>query len=52
MLIVLALILGLAWFIGIGVDHVASAGFHLLLLLAIAAVVLYFVQRARRQRVT
>jgi hypothetical protein len=52
MLIVLALILGLVWFLGFAVYHVASAGFHLVLLLAAGVAVLYFVQRARRQRVT
>jgi hypothetical protein len=52
MLIALAVILGLVWLLGFGVYHVASAGFHLLLLLAVAAVVAYFVRRTRRHRLS
>ena len=49
MFIVLAIILGLAWVLGFTVYHVASAAIHVLLLLAVAAVVLHFVRGARRQ---
>ena len=52
MLIALAIILALVWFVGFAAYHVASLGFHLLLVVAIGAVVLHLVQRARRQRLT
>jgi len=51
MFIVLAIILALAWVFGFAVYHVASAGLHLLLVLAIAAIVVHFV-RGARTRVT
>jgi hypothetical protein len=44
MLLVLAIIFGVAWILGFGVFHVAAAGIHLLLILALAAVVLHFVR--------
>jgi hypothetical protein len=47
MFIILAVILALAWIFGFTVYHVASAGIHLLLLLAIISVVVHFV-RGRR----
>ena len=47
MLLLLAIILAVAWIFGFSVYHVASAGIHLLLLLAIVAVVLHFVRGAR-----
>jgi hypothetical protein len=46
MFVLLAIILGLAWVFGFAVYHVASAGIHLLLLLAIASAVVHFVRRA------
>jgi uncharacterized protein DUF5670 len=52
MFIALAVILALAWIFGFGVYHVASAAIHLLLLLAIVAIVVHFVRGARRTRVT
>lgn len=48
MFILLAIILGIAWVFGFTVYHVASAAIHLLLLLAVVAVVLHFVRGARR----
>ena len=50
MLFLLALILGLAWVMGFVVYHVASAGIHLLLLLAIVSVVVHFVRRGAAHR--
>jgi hypothetical protein len=51
MLILLAVILAVAWALGFGVYHVASAAIHILLLLAILAVVLYFVRGVSSRRV-
>lgn len=48
MLLLLAIILGLAWIFGFTVYHVSSAAIHLLLILAIISVVLHFVRGARR----
>lgn len=47
MFILLALILGIAWVLGFTVYHVASAGLHILIVLAIASAVLHFVRRGR-----
>ena len=44
MLMALAIILAVAWFLGFGVFHVASAALHILLVLAVVALVVYFVQ--------
>jgi hypothetical protein len=51
MLLLLAVVLGIAWILGFTVFHVASWGLHLLLLIALVAVVLYFV-RGRGMRHT
>jgi hypothetical protein len=48
MLLLLAIILGLAWIFGFTVYHVASGAIHLLLLLAIVSVVVHFVRGSRR----
>jgi hypothetical protein len=48
MLIVLAIILGLAWVFGFVVYHVASFAIHLLILAAIISVVLHFIRGGRR----
>ena len=40
----LAIILAIAWFLGFGVFHVASAALHILLVLAVVALVVHFVQ--------
>jgi hypothetical protein len=44
MLLLLAVILGVAWILGFGVYHVASAAIHVLLVLAVIAVILHFVR--------
>jgi hypothetical protein len=44
MLIILAVILGIAWVMGFTVFHVASAAIHLLVVLAIASLILHFVR--------
>ena len=48
MLLLLAVILGVARFLGFGVYHVASAAIHILLVLALVAIVLHFVRGVRR----
>jgi hypothetical protein len=48
MFIALAVILGLAWILGFGVFHVASAAIHVLVLLAIVSVVVHFVRGQKR----
>jgi hypothetical protein len=48
MFIAFAVILGLAWILGFGVFHVASAAIHVLVVLAIVAVVLHFVRGQKR----
>jgi hypothetical protein len=48
MFIALAVILGLAWMLGFGVFHVASAAVHVLVVLAIVSVVLHFVRGQKR----
>jgi hypothetical protein len=52
MFIFLAIILAVAWVFGFVVSHVASAGIHLLLLLALASVVLHIVRRGASARGT
>jgi hypothetical protein len=47
MLLLLAIILGLAWIAGFGVFHVASAAIHILIVLALVSIVLHFI-RGRR----
>jgi hypothetical protein len=47
MLILLAIILGIAWLLGFTVFHVASAGIHLLIILAMASVILHLVRGNR-----
>jgi hypothetical protein len=44
MLIVLAVILGIAWVLGFTVFHVASGAIHLLIILAIASLIFHFVR--------
>jgi hypothetical protein len=50
MLIILAVILGIAWLLGFTVFHVASGAIHLLILLAIVSVVFHFVRGGRGTR--
>jgi hypothetical protein len=47
MLLVLAIILGLAWIAGFGVFHVASAAIHILIVLALISVIMHVI-RGRR----
>lgn len=47
MLLLLAIILGLAWIAGFGVFHVASAAIHVLIVLAVISVVMHFVRGSR-----
>jgi hypothetical protein len=42
MLLLLAIVLGLAWILGFGVYHVTSAAIHLLLALAVVSLVVHF----------
>jgi hypothetical protein len=51
MLLWLAVLLAVAWVLGFGVYHVASAGIHILLILAVVAVVLHFVRGVSGRRV-
>jgi hypothetical protein len=44
MLLLLAVVLGIAWVLGFGVYHVASAAIHVLLVLALVSVILHFVR--------
>ena len=48
MLLLLAIILALAWIFGFTVYHVASGAIHILLVLAIVALVVHFVRGTRR----
>jgi Family of unknown function (DUF5670) len=47
MLLALAILLGLAWILGFGVFHVASAAIHVLVVLAIISVLVHVI-RGRR----
>lgn len=47
MLLILAVILGIAWLLGFTVFHVASGAIHLLIVLAVIAVIVHFVQGGR-----
>jgi hypothetical protein len=51
MLLWLAILLAIAWVFGFGVYHVGSAAIHLLLVLALVTVILYFVRGASSRRV-
>jgi hypothetical protein len=44
MLILLAVILGIAWVMGFTVFHVASSAIHLLVVLAIVSLIVHFVR--------
>jgi len=46
MLLILAVLVGLAWLLGFVVFHVASGAIHLLLVLAVVGLIIHFV-RAR-----
>jgi hypothetical protein len=47
MLIGLAVLLAVAWLLGFTVFHVASGIIHLLIVLAVVAVIVHFVQGSR-----
>ena len=51
MLLLLAIVLGIAWILGFGVYHVSSAAIHILLILAIVAIVLHFVRGVSSRKV-
>jgi hypothetical protein len=44
MLLILAVIVGIAWLLGFAVFHVAGGAIHLLLLLAVAGVIVHFLR--------
>jgi len=44
MLLALAVILAVAWLLGYSVFHVASAAIHVLIVLAVVALIVYFIQ--------
>jgi len=48
MLLILAVILGIAWLLGFTVFHVASGAIHLLIVLAVIAAIVHFVSGGRR----
>jgi len=48
MFIALAVLLVVAWLLGFGVFHVASAAIHLLVIAAVVSVVLHLVSGRRR----
>jgi hypothetical protein len=45
MLLLLAIILGIAWVLGFGIFHVASFAIHLLVVLAVISLVAHLVRR-------
>jgi len=47
MLVALAVILAIAWLLGFSVFHVASAAIHILVVLAVVALIAHFVQGRR-----
>jgi len=47
MLIALAVILAIAWLLGFSVFHVASAAIHVLIILAVVALIVHFIQGRR-----
>jgi hypothetical protein len=52
MLLALAIVLGIAWILGFGVFHVASAAIHVLVVLALLSLVVHFARGASGRRVT
>jgi len=47
MLLLLAIILAIAWILGFTVYHVSSGAIHLLILLAVVAVIVHFIRGTR-----
>jgi hypothetical protein len=50
MLLLLAIVFGIAWVLGFGVYHISSAVIHLLLILAVVSLVLHFVRGVSTRR--
>jgi hypothetical protein len=50
MLIALAVVLAIAWILGFSVFHVASAAIHILIALAVIALIMHFVRGASGTR--
>jgi hypothetical protein len=50
MLLWLAIILVVAWLLGFGVYHVPSAAVHILLIVALVAIVLHFIRGVGSRR--
>jgi hypothetical protein len=48
MFIILAIVLGLAWVLGLTVMKVSSMGIHLILLIAVISAVMHFVRRGSK----
>lgn len=48
MLLILALVLGIAWVLGFTVFHVASAAIHILLILAVVGVIAHLLRGGTR----
>lgn len=44
MLLLLGIILAIAWILGFGIYHVASAAIHILIVLALVSVILHFIR--------
>ena len=47
MLLIIALIIGIAWLLGFTVFHVASGAIHLVLVVAVIVAIVHFVQSRR-----
>ena len=47
MLLALAVIIAIAWLLGFSVFHVASGAIHILLIVAVVALIVHFVQGRR-----
>ena len=49
MLLALAIILAIAWILGFGIFHVATAAIHILIALAVLALILHLVRAGSRR---
>jgi hypothetical protein len=52
MLLVLAIVLAIAWILGWGVFHVASAAIHILIALAVISLIFHLIRGAGRSITT
>jgi hypothetical protein len=50
MLLILAIILGVAWLLGFTMFHVASGAIHILLVLAVIGLIVHFMRGAGTRR--